>query len=131
LYEFCQLSGGGSVASAVKLNKQAADIAINWAGGLHHAKKSEASGFCYVNDIVLGIFNCDSFTLSTNLWTVYITYVIEQPLGIILSKIRYGIDNQSTFIFSNIGTSEISSASIVHRYRYPSRRWSRRGVLYD
>ena len=42
-------------AGAVKLNKQAADIAINWAGGLHHAKKSEASGFCYVNDIVLGI----------------------------------------------------------------------------
>jgi acetoin utilization deacetylase AcuC-like enzyme len=25
------------------------------AGGLHHAKKSEASGFCYINDIVLGI----------------------------------------------------------------------------
>ncbi|BFZ00137.1 hypothetical protein BsWGS_03178 [Bradybaena similaris] len=55
MYEFCQLSTGGSVAGAVKLNKQAADIAINWAGGLHHAKKSEASGFCYVNDIVLGI----------------------------------------------------------------------------
>ena len=76
LYEFCQLSCGGSVASAVKLNKQvtsarlyfitrkissfsfsfqAADIAVNWAGGLHHAKKSEASGFCYVNDIVLAI----------------------------------------------------------------------------
>ena len=42
-------------AGAVKLNKQATDIAINWAGGLHHAKKSEASGFCYVNDIVLAI----------------------------------------------------------------------------
>lgn len=55
LYEFCQLSSGGSVAAAVKLNKQAADIAVNWAGGLHHAKKSEASGFCYVNDIVLAI----------------------------------------------------------------------------
>ncbi|XP_070396419.1 histone deacetylase 1-like isoform X1 [Dermacentor albipictus] len=55
LYEFCQLSTGGSVAGAVKLNKQATDIAINWAGGLHHAKKSEASGFCYVNDIVLAI----------------------------------------------------------------------------
>ncbi|RWS06230.1 histone deacetylase 1-like protein [Dinothrombium tinctorium] len=55
LYEFCQLSTGGSVAGAVKLNKQAADIAINWSGGLHHAKKSEASGFCYVNDIVLAI----------------------------------------------------------------------------
>lgn len=55
LYEFCQLSAGGSVAGAVKLNKQQTDIAINWGGGLHHAKKSEASGFCYVNDIVLAI----------------------------------------------------------------------------
>lgn len=43
------------VAGAVKLNKQETDIAVNWAGGLHHAKKSEASGFCYVNDIVLAI----------------------------------------------------------------------------
>lgn len=24
-------------------------------GGLHHAKKAEASGFCFVNDIVLAI----------------------------------------------------------------------------
>uniref|UniRef100_UPI001A9EC9F8 histone deacetylase 1-like n=1 Tax=Ictidomys tridecemlineatus TaxID=43179 RepID=UPI001A9EC9F8 len=55
LFEFCQLSTGGSVASAMKLNKQQTDIAVNWAGGLHHAKKSEASGFCYVNDIVLAI----------------------------------------------------------------------------
>ncbi len=52
LYEFCQLSAGGSVAGAVKLNKQATEIAVNWAGGLHHAKKSEASGFCYVNNLI-------------------------------------------------------------------------------
>ncbi|VDP83554.1 unnamed protein product [Schistosoma mattheei] len=55
LFEFCQLSAGGSIAAAVKLNKQQTDIAINWGGGLHHAKKSEASGFCYINDIVIGI----------------------------------------------------------------------------
>ena len=71
-------------AGAVKLNMQKADVAVNWAGGLHHAKKCEArcahscvgdglrrrrvesrglitmclcncSGFCYVNDIVLAI----------------------------------------------------------------------------
>ena len=30
-------------------------MSINWAGGLHHAKKCEASGFCYANDIVLAI----------------------------------------------------------------------------
>lgn len=28
---------------------------MNWSGGLHHAKKGEASGFCYINDIVLAI----------------------------------------------------------------------------
>ena len=39
----------------MKLNAGKADIAINWAGGLHHAKKCEASGFCYINDIVLAI----------------------------------------------------------------------------
>ena len=55
LFNFCQASAGGSIGAAVKLNRGDADIAINWAGGLHHAKKSEASGFCYVNDIVLGI----------------------------------------------------------------------------
>jgi histone deacetylase 1/2 len=38
-------------AAAQKLNAGAADIAINWAGGLHHAKKTEASGFCYINDM--------------------------------------------------------------------------------
>ncbi|KAM0945846.1 putative histone deacetylase [Dioscorea sansibarensis] len=55
LFQFCQASAGGSLGAAVKLNRGDADIAINWAGGLHHAKKSEASGFCYINDIVLGI----------------------------------------------------------------------------
>lgn len=40
--------------AAQQITSGAADIAINWAGGLHHAKKREASGFCYINDIVLG-----------------------------------------------------------------------------
>eukprot|EP01124_Arcella_intermedia_P030741 TRINITY_DN6786_c0_g1_i1.p1 TRINITY_DN6786_c0_g1~~TRINITY_DN6786_c0_g1_i1.p1 ORF type:complete len:454 (+),score=82.64 TRINITY_DN6786_c0_g1_i1:5-1366(+) len=55
MFEFCQISAGGSIGGAIQLNKKNADIAVNWAGGLHHAKKSEASGFCYINDIVLGI----------------------------------------------------------------------------
>ena len=42
-----------SADGAVRLNNQDADICVNWSGGLHHAKKGEASGFCYVNDIVL------------------------------------------------------------------------------
>lgn len=47
---FYHIPGG-----AVRLNQDASDIVINWAGGLHHGKKSEASGFCYVNDCVLAI----------------------------------------------------------------------------
>jgi acetoin utilization protein AcuC len=31
------------------------EIAFNIAGGLHHAMKSRASGFCYINDPVIGI----------------------------------------------------------------------------
>lgn len=55
LYDFCCLSAGSSIEGARKLNTGVADIAVNWSGGLHHAKKVEASGFCYINDIVLAI----------------------------------------------------------------------------
>lgn len=55
MFEFSQISAGASIDAAIKLNHKSTDIAINWGGGLHHAKKQEASGFCYVNDIVLAI----------------------------------------------------------------------------
>merc|ERR1719305_2199551 len=55
LYEFCARYTGASLEAAEKLVTEQADIAINWSGGLHHAKKYEASGFCYVNDIVVAI----------------------------------------------------------------------------
>lgn len=55
LYDFCSMYAGASLAGARKLCAGTTDIAINWSGGLHHAKRGEASGFCYVNDIVLAI----------------------------------------------------------------------------
>ena len=55
MYEFCATYTGCSIDGAVKLNHGLTDIAVNWSGGLHHAKKMEASGFCYINDIVLAI----------------------------------------------------------------------------
>ena len=55
LYDYCQTYTGGSLGGAARLNQGSADVVINWAGGLHHAKKGEASGFCYTNDIVLAI----------------------------------------------------------------------------
>ncbi|OAV95628.1 hypothetical protein PTTG_04745 [Puccinia triticina 1-1 BBBD Race 1] len=55
LFEYCSISAGGSMEGAARLSRDKCDIAVNWAGGLHHAKKAEANGFCYINDIVLGI----------------------------------------------------------------------------
>jgi len=55
LFEFCQLYTSGSIGGAARLNENQSDIVINWSGGLHHAKKAEASGFCYINDCVLAI----------------------------------------------------------------------------
>ncbi|GLI66349.1 hypothetical protein VaNZ11_010132 [Volvox africanus] len=55
MYQYCQIYAGASIGAAMQLNYGRADIAINWAGGMHHAKKAEASGFCYINDIVLAI----------------------------------------------------------------------------
>ena len=45
----------GSIAGARRLVENQSDIVINWSGGMHNAKKSEASGFSYVNDVVLAI----------------------------------------------------------------------------
>ena len=55
LYDYCSMSGGCSLDAARKICNKQSDIAIAWGGGLHHAKRSEASGFCYINDIVLAI----------------------------------------------------------------------------
>lgn len=48
---------GATLAATHQLTTGNSDIAINWSGGLHHAHKAEASGFCYINDIVLAILD--------------------------------------------------------------------------
>jgi acetoin utilization deacetylase AcuC-like enzyme len=55
VFEFCQIYAGASIDSAIKINTGECDVCVNWSGGLHHARKNEASGFCYINDIVLAI----------------------------------------------------------------------------
>ncbi|XP_043912967.1 histone deacetylase 8 [Protopterus annectens] len=55
IYDYAAAVGGATLTAAQCLIDQKCKIAINWPGGWHHAKKDEASGFCYVNDAVLGI----------------------------------------------------------------------------
>eukprot|EP00727_Mastigamoeba_balamuthi_P012312 m51a1_g7703 putative histone deacetylase 3 (436) ;mRNA; f:80375-82252 len=52
---FFEMFAGASIDAARKLNQGLCDWAISWSGGLHHARRQQASGFCYVNDIVLSI----------------------------------------------------------------------------
>ncbi|EPY28539.1 histone deacetylase 1/2 [Strigomonas culicis] len=55
IIEHSVATASGTIMGAVLLNSGRVDIAMHWGGGMHHAKCGECSGFCYVNDIVLGI----------------------------------------------------------------------------
>lgn len=55
--EYLFLYTGATLCATQQLVAGSSDIAINWSGGLHHAHKNEASGFCYINDIVLSILD--------------------------------------------------------------------------
>ena len=55
LWDYVSQYSGASLQAAATLVQGQADIAVNWSGGLHHAKRDAASGFCYSNDIVLAI----------------------------------------------------------------------------
>lgn len=97
MYDFCSLYSGGSIDGAMKLNHGLVDIAINWAGGLHHAKKSEASGFCYVNDIVLGILEL----LKYHARVLYIDIDIHHGDGV--EEAFYTTDRVMTVSFHKFG----------------------------
>jgi len=55
LFDWSLLVTGATLQAVDFVAKEQEGIAFNIAGGLHHAMKSRASGFCYVNDPVIGI----------------------------------------------------------------------------
>jgi acetoin utilization protein AcuC len=55
LLDWSRLLAGSSLQAAEMVENGEVDIAFNISGGLHHARKSQASGFCYVNDPVIAI----------------------------------------------------------------------------
>lgn len=57
LYDWSRLVTGASLQAASLVDDGKVDIAFNIAGGLHHAMASRASGFCYINDIVIAILS--------------------------------------------------------------------------
>lgn len=55
MYEAGALIAGGTRTAAEAIVDGRATHAVNLAGGLHHAMRGVASGFCLINDVVLGI----------------------------------------------------------------------------
>eukprot|EP00796_Vickermania_ingenoplastis_P011303 gene11303-7835_t len=55
VWDLVRCQAGGSIACAEALLRQEADVALHFGGGMHHAAAAAASGFCFVNDIVLCI----------------------------------------------------------------------------
>ena len=88
---------GAPTDGAVRLNHGQADICVNWGGGLHHAKKSEASGFCYVNDIVLAILEL----LKYHARVLYIDIDIHHGDGV--EEAFYVTDRVMTVSFHKFG----------------------------
>lgn len=119
LFEYCSISAGGSmgkqtptcipqthkiwffleflwsIEGAARLSRDKCDIAVNWAGGLHHAKKAEANGFCYVNGLPSFLsfefhgFGLDMFFDFTDWSSIYACwFIVDIVLGI-LELLRY------------------------------------------
>lgn len=53
LYEYASLATGATLTGARLILSGEADVAFNPSGGFHHAGPERASGFCYINDVVL------------------------------------------------------------------------------
>jgi histone deacetylase 1/2 len=103
LFEFCGISAGGSMEGAARLNRDKCLTAVNWAGGLHHAKKSEASGFCYVN----GTFH----------------RVISLAPHLLIRSLRHCTRHHRA--------PQIQVSSSLHRHRRTSWRWCRGSFLHN
>ncbi|CAH8868867.1 unnamed protein product [Trichobilharzia szidati] len=97
IYRFCSIYTGASLQGAKYLNNGVTDIAVNWSGGLHHAKKFEASGFCYVNDIVIAILEL----LKYNPRVLYIDIDVHHGDGV--QEAFYLTDRVMTVSFHRYG----------------------------
>jgi len=97
MFEFCARYTGASLEAARRLGAGEHEVAINWSGGLHHAKRSEASGFCFVNDIVLAI----NELLKTFARVLYIDIDIHHGDGV--QEAFYLTDRVMTLSFHKYG----------------------------
>jgi histone deacetylase HOS2 len=95
MWDYFSYYSGASLDGARSLISDQSDIAINWSGGLHHAHKARAAGFCYINDIVLAI----QVLLLTNTRVLYIDIDVHHGDGV--EEAFFSTDRVLTLSFHN------------------------------
>ena len=55
IYEWSSKCAGATWEGMIELLDKDTDIVFNPLGGFHHARRSRAEGFCYINDLVIAI----------------------------------------------------------------------------
>ncbi|KAI9015613.1 histone deacetylase 2 [Hyaloraphidium curvatum] len=118
MYDFAAIAAGGSLSAASILTQDKADVAVNWAGGLHHARKGEAAGFCYVNDIVLAILEL----LRVHQRVLYIDIDVHHGDGV--EEAFYCTDRVMTVSFHKYGEFFPGTGSIADTGAGPGRNYS-------
>jgi acetoin utilization protein AcuC len=97
IYEGSMLVSGGSLMAARLAASMEYDHVFNIAGGLHHAMRSRASGFCYLNDPAIAIFDL----ISSGKRVVYID--IDAHHGDGVQAAFYDTDKALTISFHENG----------------------------
>ncbi|KAL1222116.1 Histone deacetylase 7 [Cardamine amara subsp. amara] len=125
LFDYCRAYAGGSISAAAKLNRQEADIAINWAGGMSCVKNDKASGFGFVNDAVLAILEL----LKTFKRVMYIDIGYHHGDGV--EDAFYDTDRVMTLSFHKAGDSGNIGDLGVHEGKYYSLNAPLKDGLHD
>ncbi|GLJ41875.1 hypothetical protein SUGI_0867010 [Cryptomeria japonica] len=112
LYHYCRTYAGASIGCAVKLNYKHCDIAINWGGGHSHPRKCEASGFGYINDIVLSILEL----LKYHKRVLYIDIDVHHGDGV--EEAFYTTDRVMTVSFHKFGHNYFPGSGEIESIGY-------------
>jgi acetoin utilization protein AcuC len=112
LWDACLLTVGGSLAAArwviEGLRSGEARRAFHPAGGLHHAHRQRASGFCYVNDVVLAIQEL----LAADLRVLYVDVDAHHGDGV--QEAFYATDRVLTVSIHQDGRTLFPGTGFVH-----------------
>ncbi len=101
---FC---AGGALQAAEWVASGRGPVAFHIAGGMHHAHKSSASGFCYINDPVLAVMHL----LSRGLRVAYID--IDAHHGDGVQEAFYSTNRVLTLSFHQNGRTLFPSTGFV------------------